>query len=105
LRGYIISQINSQSPNLVKVENQIKLAHVVKVFVQHLHKVVDGLRMARMSKLKRILIGRLHLEVIEIVVTDVYADAEVQTSIPSVDNLEVAKLNEVCVLCVSYSHH
>ena len=83
MRGYIISQINSQSPNLVKVENQVKLAHVVKVFVQHLHKVVDGLRMARRSKLKRIIIGRPHLEVIEIVVTDVYADAEVQTSIPS----------------------
>ena len=84
MRGYIISQINGKSPNLVKVENQVKLAHVVKVFVQHLHKVVDGLRMARRSKLKRIIIGRPpHLEVIEIVVTDVYADAEVQTSIPS----------------------
>ena len=84
MRGYIISQINSQSPNLVKVENQVKLAHVVKVFVQHLHKVVDGLRMARRSKLKRIIIGRPpHLEIIEIVVTDIYADAEVQTSIPS----------------------
>ena len=35
-----------QSPNLVKVENQVKLAHVVKVFVQHLHKVVDGLKIA-----------------------------------------------------------
>ena len=56
----------------------------MKIFVQHLHKVVYGLRMARRSKLKRIIIGRPpHLEVIEIVVTDVYADAEVQTSIPS----------------------
>ena len=55
----------------------------MEVLVQHLHKVVDT------------------LEVVEVVVTHVHADAEVEAGVPPVDDLEVAELNEVCVFLVA----
>ena len=39
--------------NLVKVEDQVQLADVVKVFVQHLHKVVDSLRMEKFRRVSK----------------------------------------------------
>jgi len=48
----------------------------MEVFVQHLHEVVDGLQIA------------------QIVVVHVHADAEVEARIASVDDLEIAELGE-----------
>ena len=42
--------------NLVKVEDQVQLTDVVKVFVQHLHKVVDGLKMGDSEQIKNIFV-------------------------------------------------
>merc|ERR1712071_30391 len=68
--------------NLVEVEHQIKLAHVVEVFVKNLNKVVNGFQVA------------------QVVVVDIDADAEVQTCVPAVHDLEVAELNKVRVFCI-----
>ena len=59
----------------------------MKILIKNFHKVVNGLK------------------VVEVVITDIDADAEVETSIASVDNLEVSKLYKVCVLCISHSHN
>jgi len=73
--------------DLVKVEDQVQLTDVVKVFVQHLHKVVDG------------------LEVVKVIVTDVDTDAEVEASVPAINYFEVPEFDKICVLCISYGHH
>lgn len=54
----------------------------MEVFVQHLHKVVD------------------RFQVTEIVIIHVNANAEVKTSISSVDDLKVPELWEECFLLV-----
>ena len=55
--------------DLVEVEHQIQLADVAEVMVQDLHKQVDGLQ-----------VGQL-------IVCDVHAQAEVEARIPPVDDL------------------
>ena len=59
---------------LVEVEDQVELTDVAEELIQDLHKVVDGLQVA------------------EVVVLQVQTEAEVQPSVPSVDNLEVTEL-------------
>lgn len=60
--------------HLVEVEHQVQLAHIVEVLVEHLDKVVDRLQVA------------------QVVVVHVHADAEVQPSVAAVDYLEVPEL-------------
>lgn len=71
----------------IEVEHKIKLAHVVEVLVQHLDKVVYG------------------LEVVQVVVAHVDTDAEVEAGVAAVDDLEVAELDKVGVLLVTYGHN
>jgi len=73
--------------DLVKVEDQVQLADVVEIFVQHLHKVVDSLK------------------VVKVIVADVHTNAEVEASVSAVDNFEVPEFDKVCVLCISHSHN
>ena len=70
--------------NLVKVEDQVQLTDVVKVFVQHLHKVVDGLKMGDSEQVKKYFCCSFYLEVVKVVVTDVHTDAEVEASVPNI---------------------
>lgn len=66
--------------DLVEVEHEVQLADVVEVLVEHLHEVVDGLQVA------------------EIVVVHVHADAEVQPCVAPVHDLEVTELEaEICL--------
>ena len=62
--------------NLVEVEHQIKFTHIVEVFIEHFNKVMNCLQVA------------------EIIVIYINADAEVQSCISSVHNFKVAKLEE-----------
>lgn len=73
--------------NLVEVKHQIELAHIVEVLVQHLDKVVDRLQIA------------------QVVVVHVHADAKVQPGVPPVHDLKVPELNEIGVLGVADRHH
>ena len=70
---------------LIKVEHKIKLTYIVKVLIQDLNKVVNCFK------------------VIQVVVIDIHTDTEVQTSIPSVDNLEVPELHKIGMFGISYS--
>ena len=69
--------------DFVEIENQVQLADVVEVFVEDFDEVVD------------------RLEIHEIIVADVDADAEIESRVPPVDDLEVSKLDEVGVFGVS----
>ena len=59
----------------------------MEVLVQHLDKVVYG------------------LEVVQVVVAHVNADAEVEAGVAAVDDLEVAELDKVGVLLVTNCHN
>jgi len=59
----------------------------VKIFIEDLDKVVDC------------------LQVVKIVIIDVDTDAEVEAGIATVDNLEVSKLDKVCMLGISHRHN
>lgn len=59
---------------LVEVKNKVQFAYIVEVFIEHLHKVVDRLQIA------------------QVVVVYVHADAEVQPRIPPVHNFEISEL-------------
>lgn len=61
---------------LVEIEDQIEFADVVEIFVEHFHKVVD------------------RFQVGQVVVCDVDADAEIQPSVTSIDDLEITKLKQ-----------
>ena len=56
-----------RSTHLVAVEHQVELTDVAEELIQHLHKVVDGLKIA------------------EVVVLEVQTEAEIQTSVSLVD--------------------
>ena len=73
--------------HLVEVEHKIKFANIVKIFVENFNKVVDG------------------LQVVEIVIVDINADAEVEAGIATVDNLEVSKLDKVRMLGIPHRHN
>ena len=73
--------------HLVEVEHQVEFAHVVEVLVQDLDEIVYGLQHG------------------QVVVSNVDADAEVQTGVAAVDDLEVSELHKVSVLCVTNRHH
>ena len=73
---YTSTHTQYRSTHLVEVEHQVELTDVAEELIQYLHKVVDGLKIA------------------EVVVLKVKTEAEVQTSISSVDNLEVTELVE-----------
>ena len=60
-----------------------RLTDVAEVLIQYLYKVVDG------------------LEIAEVVVLEVKTEAEIQTSISLVDNLEVMELVEQERRCLS----
>ena len=59
----------------------------MEIFIKNLNKVVDG------------------LQVVEIVIIDINADAEVKAGIATVDNLEVSKLDKVGMLGIAYRHN
>ena len=65
-----------RTTHLVEVEHQVKLADITEELIQYFHKIVDS------------------LEIAEVVVLEVQTEAEVQTSVSSVDNLEVTELVE-----------
>lgn len=58
----------------VEVEHQIQLADIVEILVQNLHEVVNG------------------FEITQVVIIHVDTDAEVETSIATINNFEVAEL-------------
>lgn len=60
--------------HLIEIEDQIELADIVEVLVEHLDEVV------------------YRLQVGQVIVVHVDTDAEVQASVSSVDDLKVAKL-------------
>jgi len=72
--------------DFVEVEDEVELADVVEILVEDLDEVVDG------------------LQIRQVVVTHIHADAEVETSVAAVDDLEVAELDEVGVLGVADGH-
>ena len=59
----------------------------MKVFVEDLNKVVNGLK------------------IIEVIVIHVDTDAEVEPSVAPVDNLKVPELHKVCVFGIPYCHN
>lgn len=70
-----IAEIGSKNgAHLVKVENEIQFTDVVKVFVEHFDEVVNG------------------FQVVQVVVADVNADAEVKAGVTAVDDFEIAEL-------------
>lgn len=69
--------------DLVKVEHQIQLAHIVEVLVEDLDEIVDG------------------LQVKKVVVSYVDTYAKVEARVTAVDYLVVAELHKVRVLGVS----
>ena len=69
--------------DFVEVENQVQFADVVEILVEDFDEVVDG------------------LEIHEVVVADVDADAKVESRVSSVHDLEVSKLDEVGVFGVA----
>lgn len=73
--------------DFVKVEHQVQLADVVEVLVEHFDKVVDGLQIG------------------QVVVADVDANAKVEAGVASVHDLEVTELDKVGVLGVAHRHH
>jgi len=70
--------------HLVEVEDEVELADVVEVFVENLDEVVNG------------------FEVEEVVIGDVHADAEVETSVSPVDDFEIPKLHKVCMFGITH---
>ncbi len=66
-----------KTTHLVKIKNQIQLAHVPEETVQHLDEEMD------------------RLEVRQFVVVGVDAHAEEQPRVPPIDDLVVAELDEV----------
>jgi len=69
--------------DFVEIENQVQFADIVEILVEHFHKVVDS------------------LEIHEVVVADVDADAKVESGVSPINDLEIAKLDEVGVFGVS----
>ena len=69
--------------DFVEVENQVQFADVVEILVENFDEVVDG------------------LEIHEVVVAHVDADAKVESSVSSINDLEIPKLDEVGVFGVS----
>lgn len=63
--------------DLVKVEDQIQLAHIPKERIQHLHEEVNSFQVG------------------ELVVVGVHAGAEEEARVPAVDDLVVPELDEV----------
>ena len=64
---YTSTHTQYRNTHLVKVEHQVELTDVAEELIQYLHKVVDGLKIA------------------EVVVLEVKTEAEIQTSVSSVD--------------------
>ena len=73
--------------HLKETKNQVQFTDIVKVLVEDLNKVVNG------------------LEIIEVIVIHVDTDAEVQSSVAPVDNLKVPELHKVCMFGISYCHN
>lgn len=63
----------------VEVEHQIQLADVVEVLVENLHEVVNG------------------FEIAQVVIVHVDTDAEVETSIATINNFEIAELKKIAI--------
>ena len=61
--------------DLVEVEDEVKLAHIVKVFVQHFDKIVN------------------RFQVHQIIILNVDTQTEEKTSISSIDNLNFCQLD------------
>lgn len=59
---------------LVEIKDQVQFTHIVKIFIQHLNKVVDGFK------------------VTQIIIIDIHTNAKIKTSISSVYDFEIAKL-------------
>ena len=73
--------------HLKETKNQVQFTDIVKVLVEDLNKVVNGLK------------------IIEVIVIHVDTDAEVQPSVAPVDNLKVPELHKVCMFGISYCHN
>ncbi len=69
--------------DFVKIEHQIQFTNIVEVFVEDLDEVVDG------------------LQVEQVVVRHVYADAKVEAGVPPIDDLVVSELDEIRVLGIA----
>ena len=59
----------------------------IKIFIENFNEVMD------------------RLQVEEIVVRHVHADAEVEASVAAVHNFEVSEFNKVCMFGISNSHN
>lgn len=62
---------------LVKIEDKIKLTHIMEKFIQNLHKIMNG------------------LQVCQVVVTYINADTKVQASITAIHNFKVPELQTI----------
>lgn len=60
----------------VEVEHQIQFADIVEVFVEDFHEIVNG------------------FEITQVVIVHVDTDAEVETSIATINNFEIAELKD-----------
>ncbi len=69
--------------DFVKIEHQIQFTNIVEVFVEDLDEVMDG------------------LQVEQVVVGHVYADAKVEAGVPPIDDLVVSELDEIRVLGIA----
>lgn len=59
---------------LVEIEDQIEFTNVMEIFIEHLNEIMDC------------------LQIIQIIVGNVNANAEIQSRITSINNFEVSKL-------------
>ena len=75
------------SVDFIEVEHKIQLTDIVKILVENLDKVVNS------------------FEVVEVIIIDINADAEVETGVSSVDNFKVSELHEVCVFGIPHRHN
>lgn len=69
-----------KSLTFIKVENQIQLADIVEVFVENFHKIVN------------------RFKITQVVIVHVHTDAEVETSVATINDFEVAELEEKILL-------
>ena len=62
--------------HLVEIENQVEFTDVVEIFIENFDKVVNG------------------FQICQIVVCDIDTDTEVETSVTTIDYLEVSELHK-----------
>ena len=77
-------------PDLIKIEDEIQLAYVMEIFVQHLkikiNKKKENLKNSNLNEIMNC------FQVVQVVVQNVDANTEIETCVTSVNDFEVAEL-------------